>query len=88
MNVFSNRPDESGFAELIELKVELSRIRRHTKELRARLAAFGVPESELPELTDIRNACAVIGAALIRRCPCAAACAQAFRAEKTDALRH
>jgi len=82
MNLTTSRPGEPTFAELIALKMELSKARKRTKELRARLTALGVPESELPEFTDVQSAYAAIGAELIRRCPCAAVCAKAFRAGK------
>ena len=79
MDALSTRPGEPSFAELIELKMELSRTRKHIKELREKLTAIGVPVSELPEVTDVQRAYAAIGAELMRRCPCAAVCAKALR---------
>lgn len=71
------------FRELIELKAELSRLRKQTAKIRGQLAALGVPEAELPELTDVQPAYAAIGREIVSRrlCPCASVCAKAQRRE-------
>lgn len=70
------------FPELVALKAELSRLRKQTARIREQLAALGLPEAELPELTGVQPAYAAIGRAIVDRklCPCASVCEKARKA--------
>lgn len=70
---------QPSFRELVALKVELSRLRKQTARIREQLAALGLADAELPQLTDVQPAYAAIGRELVNRklCPCASVCAKA-----------
>ncbi|WP_176013060.1 hypothetical protein [Victivallis sp. Marseille-Q1083] len=70
---------QPSFRELVALKVELSKLRKQTARLRERLAALGLADAELPELSDVQPAYAAIGREIVSRrlCPCFSVCAKA-----------